>query len=139
MAYKTVPWTPPVPEVERDVPAARSRIEAEVAAAVVEWARTALQMSADEVATTLSVSDRTVKRWAQRRSGPAADQRAALRKLHKLHHLTEAVFTGPEAALKWFHSPSEAFQGDAPIQVALDGRLDKVLAVLAAVDSGSHF
>ena len=125
-------------ESASDAPEDRARVEATAAALVVEWGRSVLQLSADEVARILEVSDRTVKRWLQHQSGPAPEQRARLRKLHNLRYLTESVFASPGAARKWFHTPVRALRGHSPVDAMTEGRIDDVLGLLAGLESGSH-
>ncbi len=129
-------WTPT--EATTEAPADRARVEAEAAAIAVEWARSTLQISVDEIATILEVSDRTVKRWLQHQSGPAAEHRLRLRKLHNLRYLTESVFSSPRAALKWFHTPVRALDGHSPVDAMTEGNIEDVIGLLASLETGSH-
>ena len=118
-------------EAESDAPAERARVEAEAAASVAEWFRNHLGLSADELARTLDVSDRTIKRWLQRQAGPAAEHRARLRKLHQVRYLMESVFASPTAAVQWFHAPVRSLRGHAPVDAMTEGRMDDVIGLLA--------
>ncbi len=107
------------------------------AARTVEWARESLAMSAEEIGAAVGATGRTITRWASRTALPRPTHRERIEKLNELRHLLDAVFESRAAAQRWLYTPVPAFRGRTPHSLVRSGRLDDVIGLLAAMESGA--
>lgn len=61
----------------------------------------------------------------------------AIEQVDELHHLLGAVFRDQDAARQWLHAPSPALRGKTPMGEIRRGRMESVIGLLAAIESGS--
>lgn len=105
---------------------------------VIEWARAALGLTLAEVAATVGASQRTVARWLAGEAAPSPEHRAKIEDLAEVRHLLGAVFADHDAALEWAHTSLPALRGRTPVGELARGHLERVLEVLAALESGAY-
>ena len=103
---------------------------------IIEELEADFGFSAEMLAQTLGVSQRTLSRW---RSGDAYPQHDARQKLTQLIALDQRLhenFDAADAVREWMHTPSRYLAGLTPAEAARAGRVDRVDAALDALESG---
>lgn len=96
----------------------------------------ALSVSDDARVQALSTDLRTLARWCAGETYPRHGSRQRLAALAALHtHLLD-TFETSEAARAWLHAGSRYLGGLTPLDALRAGRLDRMEAALAALDSG---
>ena len=115
----------------------REHTQAETAAQLIEWARSELALSMDEIADVLGASPRSVNRWAAREVPPSPEYRDRIEKLSELRYLAETVFQDQKSRVTWIHSPLPVLKGRTPLGALRKGAWDEVLGILAGLESGS--
>jgi len=108
------------------------------AAAVIDWARSELGLTIAQVAAAIGASERTVARWVAGEAVPSPRHRARLEDLGEMRHLLDAVFENRDAALEWLHASLPALRGRTPVGELARGQRERVLEVLAALESGAY-
>lgn len=119
-------------------PPRRADLELEIVSTILEWYRTVAEYTSSELGEMLGVNERTVKRWTQKETLPAPEQRAAIRRLNELRFLLSTVMASETAALTWLHTPTNHFRGRSPTDVLRSGGVEDVIGLLAAFESGAH-
>lgn len=116
-----------------------STAEARVKAAntTIDWAHDTLSLSYESIAEAIGAHRRSVARWRAGDSVPSLRHRQAMEKLRTLRFLLESIFESPDAAIEWLHSGVPMLRGRTPISFLERGRLEEVIEVLAAFDSGA--
>lgn len=107
----------------------------------VDGVRAWLGMTQAEVALFTGKDRRTVARWslaAKDRTEPRSDAARSLRQLSRLKYLLENLADEHEAQ-RWLRAPSRAFRGEAPIDVILNGHIERVVAELEALADGGTY
>ena len=104
----------------------------------VKWATSVLELGVDEVAAAVGASRRTVHRWQGAEAPPSPDHRMRLEELQQLRQLLGEVFLSPAVVLEWFHTPVPSFGGKSPHLVLTEGRVGRLVELLASIRSGAH-
>ena len=108
-----------------------------VASETVTWAHDDLDLGYREIGLALEADERTVRRWAGREIAPRGHHREKLAELRELRELLAAVFEEEPAGHAWLHSSVRAFSGRTPISLIRRGEVEKVVEVLATIESGA--
>ncbi len=117
--------------------AQRPRAEVIQVRKAVRWAGETLELTNQEVGTALGASARSVVRWREGENRPSASHVLAAERLLELAHSLDAVFgSDMERLHAWLHEPLPALSGRTPLRTIINGHTDKLLTVLANVDSG---
>jgi|HubBroStandDraft_6_1064221.scaffolds.fasta_scaffold253390_1 hypothetical protein len=115
----------------------RADLEREYAAATVDWAEAALELTDSEVATAVAAGRETVRRWRQRTGVPSSTHRRGLERLNQLRHVLENEFDSADAAQAWLHMPLAGFGGRTPLSLVTNGEVDAVIAALDTTTAGA--
>lgn len=89
-----------------------------------------------DLAQALGVDQRTIARWA---AGDAFPRHGAKERLEALADLDERLnetFVSWDAARTWLQAPTRYLGDMAPIEAVRAGRIDRVVALIEAIDSG---
>lgn len=90
------------------------------------------------IADAVGATDKTVRRWRNRENAPSLDHRERVEKMSELHHLLREIFGSPDHQREWLHSTVPGLNGRRPISLLREGKIDEVIGLLAAVESGAH-
>lgn len=94
-----------------------------------------LDLGPDELGSSLGVSAKTVQRWRKSEHIP---DRAAQDKMAQLAYavllLTDLV--GLAEAKRWFWTPNPSFAGATPRALMQEGKVDRIVELLAQLDEG---
>lgn len=113
-------------------------LEAAAASETVAWAHDDLSLGYREIGVALEANERTVRRWAGREIAPRGHHREKLESLRELRHLLRTVFPHEAERRGWLHASVPAFRGRTPISLIRAGRVEKVVEVLATIESGAY-
>ncbi len=97
-----------------------------------------LGLTQDEVGRAVKRSRRTVARWsasAPDHSEARGDTAFQVRKLARLKLILEDLVEEQEAR-QWLRVPNREFNGEAPLDLVLSSRIDRVIAALEAFAEG---
>lgn len=114
-----------------------STVRLEAATRTIDWAHDALSLSYAAIGEAIGAHRRSVARWRAGDSVPSLKHRQAMEELRTLRYLLDAVFEDERRAQEWLHSSVPMLRGRSPISLLERGRLDEVLGVLAAYESGA--
>ncbi|WP_353268091.1 antitoxin Xre/MbcA/ParS toxin-binding domain-containing protein [Gemmatimonas sp.] len=97
-----------------------------------------LGLELQELAGILGVDQSTFYRWRHGQAAPRALAMSRIEQTQELFELLRRLFAGPDLARTWLRTAKPASLGGAatPIDVMLQGRIDRVLAVLHTLASG---
>jgi len=116
----------------------RSQAQVHQLRKAVEWAERMLELSDTELGPALGASPRSVARWRDHLHRPTAQHLLAAERLLELAHALDEVFGRDAQRLQdWLHEPLPVFRGRTPLRMIINGEADKVLTVLANIDSGT--
>src|SRR5215211_1046951 len=93
-----------------------------------------LNLSRERMARLVDVSAKTVERWEQQHALPARASsriRTQLARVQEARDLGFTVYT-PEGFQEFLRTPLPSFAGRTPLQMIEQGKVDDVLAALAA-------
>ncbi len=97
-----------------------------------------LGLTQEEVAKSVRRSRRTVARWsptAPDHTEARGETASEVRKLGRLKFILEDLVDRQEAQ-RWLRVPNREFNGEAPIDLILSRRIDRVIAALQAFAEG---
>lgn len=114
-----------------------AQMERVVAERTIEWAHQELNLNYSEIGRAIGADRRTVNRWRKRQSAPSPEHREKMEKLRMLKYLLDAVFENETDAQEWLHSPVPMLKGRSPKSVLREGEIDRVIGVLAGLESGA--
>jgi putative toxin-antitoxin system antitoxin component (TIGR02293 family) len=114
-----------------------AQMERVVAERTIEWAHRELELNYSEIGRALGADRRTVNRWRKRQSAPSPEHRERMEKLRMLKYLLEAVFENEADAQEWLHASVPILKGRSPKSLLREGEIDRVLGVLAGMESGA--
>lgn len=100
-----------------------------------------LGLSRERMARLVDVSAKTIERWEQLPSLPAGASsriRTQLAQIQEVRDLGLCVYT-PEGFRQFLKTPLPAFAGRTPLQMIEQGKVDAVIAALAADYEGLGF
>lgn len=117
--------------------AIREHTQAVIAGSLLDWARTELALSIEEIAEVLGASPRSVNRWVAREVPPSGEYRDRIEKLSELRHLLDAVFSDQKSRVAWIHSPIPMLKGRSPLSALRKSGWDEVLGILAGLEVGA--
>lgn len=89
-----------------------------------------------DLALVLGVDQRTIARWSSGDAFPRHEAKARLEALADLDERLNELFVSWEAARGWLRTPSRHLGDLAPIDAVRAGRIDRVVALIEAIDSG---
>ena len=112
-------------------------LERAAASETVTWAHDDLDLGYREIGLALEADERTVRRWAGREIAPRGRHRDKLEELRELRHLLTSVFELEAEGRAWLHSSVPAFRGRTPMSLIRQGKVEKVVEVLATIESGT--
>jgi transcriptional regulator with XRE-family HTH domain len=107
----------------------------------IDAIRRVLGINQAQLATILGTTARTVSRWktgSAQRVEPRPGFARALRDLGQLRWLLETDL-GADEARRWMRRPNDALRGRAPVDVLLDGDIDRVLGLVITLAEGGVF
>lgn len=97
-----------------------------------------LQLEWQELAAIIGVDPSTLHRWRKHESLPRPMALSRVAQLDELMRLLPRLFGGPDLAREWLRSSRpEMLGGKVPLDVMLDGRIDRVLMVLHFLARGA--
>lgn len=105
--------------------------------ATIDWARSDLDLTYQQIGQAVGADRRTIYRWVERETLPSPEHREAVEKLQELKYLLESIFRDKTAAQEWLHSPVPAFRGRSPASLLKKGKIDPVIEVLASLEVGA--
>jgi transcriptional regulator with XRE-family HTH domain len=105
----------------------------------IEEIKQQLKLTDSEVAAIVGVNTSTLWRWREERVTPRGITRSRLAQLEELRNLLRQVFDGPDLAREWLRSSHPDMLGGrvTPMEVMLEGRIDRVLTVLQFLARGA--
>lgn len=112
-------------------------LEKKAAAEAVDWVRDQLDISYVDIGAAVKADERTVRRWKDERVVPRGSHRDKIEQLSELRHLLMAVFGTGDAAAVWMKTPLPALRGRTPGAVFREGRVAKLIDMLATIESGA--
>ena len=89
-----------------------------------------------DLAQVLRVDQRTITRWAAGDAFPRHGARDRLEALAALDERLTETFVSWDAARAWLRMPTRYLGDMAPIEAIRAGRIDRVMALIEAIDSG---
>lgn len=98
-----------------------------------------LKLTEEELAAVVGVNPSTLWRWRERGVIPRGIVLSRLAQLEELRTLLRQVFDGPDLAREWLRTahPENLGGRSTPLEVMLEGRIDRVLTVLQFIARGS--
>lgn len=117
--------------------ALREHTQAKIAAQLLDWSRSELALSVEEMSEILGASPRSVNRWLARDVPPSGEYSDRIGKLGELRYLLDSVFQDQTSRIGWMHSPLPLLKGRTPLGALRKGGWDEVLGVLAGLESGA--
>lgn len=102
----------------------------------VEEAHDRLGLTYREIASALRADESTVHRWRSGESEPFPVFHSRLEALEELLTEVQRTFRSPNAARAWLAREVEALEGKRPRDLLLEGRVERVTALLAALNLG---
>lgn len=103
---------------------------------VVDEAHKSLGLTYKQVASILRADESTLQRWRTGTSEPSPVFVSRLESLDEMLREVRASFRRTEAARRWLSTRVGAFGNERPIDLLLDGRIERVTAALQALNSG---
>lgn len=103
----------------------------------IDWAHDTLNLGYAAIAEAIGAHRRSLARWRAGDAVPSLRYRQAMEKLRTLRYLIESVFEEEGSATEWLHSSVPLLRGRSPISLLEEGRIDEVIGVLAAFESGA--
>ncbi|MGI8546793.1 MAG: antitoxin Xre/MbcA/ParS toxin-binding domain-containing protein [Gemmatimonadaceae bacterium] len=116
------------------------RVESQSTADIVNWVRTQFGLTHEQIGILVGVTARSAQRWsdAGNPTVPVGPHRAKIEQLRDLRRLLEHSFpSNIDAALQWLHAPVPLLEGRRPIDLIKQGRMDRVISVLAGAYAGA--
>jgi len=104
----------------------------------IENAHEAFDLSYVQLASVLGVSRRTLLRYRKHMGVPSPMVLERMEALQEIHHLLEKIFADENGKMEWLYTPVPLLEGKRPIDLMLDGKLDRVLSVLAGFYAGVY-
>ena len=102
----------------------------------VDETHRALALTYKQIASILRVDEGRLKRW---RSGKSVPSRAFLNRLENLDEFlaeVRATFGTSNAPRRWIRARAPEFNDHRPLDLLLDGRIERVTAALRALNVG---
>ena len=103
----------------------------------IDWAHDVLSMSYGSIGEAIGAHRRTVARWRAGTVAPSRRHREAMEKLRVLRFLLESLFEDNDDAREWLHSYVPMLRGRSPISLIEAGEAERVVGVLAGLESGA--
>ena len=102
----------------------------------IEDAHNALGLTYRQIAAALGADESTLHRWRTGENEPSPVFAARLEALDDLLREMRRAFRNEDAARAWLESSSPALAGRRPIDLMLEGRIERVAAILLALNAG---
>lgn len=115
----------------------RAQLAIAFAGHTVEWARSELELTTEEIGQAVGANRKTVQRWQEGESVPSPEHRKHLESLSQIRYLLKHSFRSGTAAQQWMQTPSEALKGKTPLFCLTEGDLDAVLKLLGSLAAGA--
>ena len=112
-------------------------VEKKAAAEAVDWVRDQLEFSYVEIGVAVDADERTVRRWKDARAVPRGIHRTRIEQLRKLQHMLLAVHGTSQAAAEWMRTSVPALRGRTPGSLFREGKVSKLIELLATMESGA--
>lgn len=103
----------------------------------IEQAHAVLGLTYREIAAALRADESTVHRWRSGDSDPSPVFLSRLEALEELVRETEQTFRSEAAARGWLDREVEALEAKRPRELLLEGRIERVTAVLLSLNVGA--
>lgn len=116
---------------------ALAQLKKQTAAQAVAWAHETLELAYTEIGAAVDADERTVRRWQEQGVAPRGRHQDKLEEILELRHLLSALFPTPAEANAWLHASVPAFRGRTPMSVIRRGKIDRVIDVLATMETGA--
>lgn len=123
---------------ERDARQRGRELTISATTSTLEYFNEDLGMTWAAISDSIDASGKTVKRWRRRKHVPSPEHQRRVEKMSELRHLLREIFGDPEHQQEWLHSSVPRFNGRRPISLLREGKIDEVIGLLAALESGAH-
>jgi len=105
---------------------------------IVNWMNEALGLSWTQIADYFDASTRTVQRWRAGEVEPSEKHAQRLDEIDELRWWVTRVFQDdPALGRQWLATRQTGFGGKAPLHLIVQGHTRRVIAVLAADETGT--
>jgi hypothetical protein len=105
--------------------------------AAIERAREVLDLTYDEIATALKADDSTLHRWRKGDTEPSPIFLSRLDSLGEFLAELQRTVKDPLTARYWLDRPVPALHNQTPRTVLLEGKIDRLTALLSNFNAGN--
>lgn len=105
---------------------------------VLTWFKERFRLSNEDLGNAIGVERETVSSWLNRHTTPQKSNYRTIIDLKKIKQYAESIFEDTRTIETWFEEPSDYFELNTPLEVLLEGDVERVLDVLATFHQGGY-